>query len=166
MGASTAFYDTPQVLTPEELVVAERLFWRNTSSPSYPPPPSFIKTISLRCVAQFVLSTSNRAHYQLEEDLPFTDDEPKVRDWDYAPTAIDWPKFRSALNHVKEHGTPPSNYDSFDHLNKQVEVGVDETIKEGWKRKFAGVNVRWCIVDGFVLYWDKASDIPSKNTTS
>ena len=100
---------------------------------------------------------STKSDTQLEEDLPFTDDEPKVRDWDYAPTAVDWPVFRSTLSHAKAHGTLPSSYDSFDHMNKNVEVGVDEEVKAGWKRKFAELNVKWCIVDGFVLYWDKVS---------
>ena len=42
-------------------------------------------------------------------------------------------------------------------MNKQVDVGVDEKVKEAWREKFKGVDVRWCIVDGFILYWDKVS---------
>jgi hypothetical protein len=42
-------------------------------------------------------------------------------------------------------------------MNKQVEVGVDEKVKATWREKFSRVDVKWCIVDGFVLYWDKVS---------
>jgi nicotinamide/nicotinate riboside kinase len=41
-------------------------------------------------------------------------------------------------------------------LNKQVEVAVDPEVQAQYKRRFENVeNVLWCIVDGFVLYWDQ-----------
>lgn len=82
-----------------------------------------------------------------------------VKDWDAPPTCVEWPRMRAALAHVREHGGLPDGYASFDHLNKQVEVGVDGD-EAAWKERLArlggtgGEEVLWVLVDGFVLYWD------------
>jgi len=58
----------------------------------------------------------------------------------------------------------PPLHQSHDHLNKQIEVEVDNKVEETWRLAFQkltadnaeeGVDLVWFIVDGFVLYWDK-----------
>lgn len=87
---------------------------------------------------------------------------------------------RDALAHVREHGRLPSEFASFDHLNKQTEIGVDEGAAKMWSERLKAAAkrvggqggeekvgssvgkaegeeaIQWVLVDGFVLYWDKA----------
>jgi nicotinamide/nicotinate riboside kinase len=70
------------------------------------------------------------------------------------------------MTYVRCNGTLPPTYLSHDHLNKQVEVAVDEAVIRQWREAFSalakeerdkGVELVWIIVDGFVLYWDPVS---------
>ncbi|KAI0033444.1 P-loop containing nucleoside triphosphate hydrolase protein [Vararia minispora EC-137] len=89
-----------------------------------------------------------------------------VEDWDSAPTALDWPRLRAYLRTVKTSARIPHDHSSHDHLNVQVPVPVESAIKERWRTRFQevqkdterahGVRVVWALVDGFLLYWDKA----------
>ncbi|WWD03798.1 hypothetical protein V865_001854 [Kwoniella europaea PYCC6329] len=85
-------------------------------------------------------------------------------DWDDPETCLMWPEFRSILSQVRKTGQHGAHA-SHDHLNKQVEVGIKEDIFAKWKERLRryideqeskGVELVWYIVDGFVLYWDKA----------
>ncbi|CUA66811.1 Nicotinamide riboside kinase [Rhizoctonia solani] len=87
-----------------------------------------------------------------------------VQDWDDPPGAIDWPRLRTSLEHVKEHGVLPDSHSSHDHLNEQPEVPIPRGMLERWKLQFQGVESRWAsqgvdiiwaLLDGFLLYWDK-----------
>ncbi|KAF9512139.1 hypothetical protein BS47DRAFT_1330451 [Hydnum rufescens UP504] len=85
-----------------------------------------------------------------------------VQDWDDAPGAIDWPRMRSALAHVKATGQLPPGHSSHDHLNEQVEIPAADDTLSTWRTRFseldnsaAGEEIQWVIVDGFLLYWDK-----------
>ncbi|CAE6357774.1 unnamed protein product [Rhizoctonia solani] len=87
-----------------------------------------------------------------------------VQDWDDAPGAIDWPRLRASLKHVKDHGVLPDSHYSHDHLNEQREVPVSRDILEQLKTQFRevesqwkakGFEVTWALLDAFLLYWDK-----------
>jgi len=85
-----------------------------------------------------------------------------VQDWDDASGAIDWPRMRSALGHVRKTGQLPPNHYSHDHLNEQVEIPVAEDSIPTWRSRIselsdstASEEIQWVIVDGFLLYWDK-----------
>ena len=89
-----------------------------------------------------------------------------MQDWDDAPGAIDWPRFRSFLSGVKETGVIPESHKSHDHLNEQKEVPLDPETREYWRSTFTTIvdesrkrneDVVWALVDGFLLYWDKVS---------
>lgn len=97
-----------------------------------------------------------------QEDIPFHPVH-KVQDWDDPPTAIDWPRMRSVLRHVRDHGRFEDGYKSYQHLNDAVEVGVDEDATIRWRREFSNVQKRaaqkgerltYVLVDGFMLYFD------------
>ncbi|KAF9219557.1 P-loop containing nucleoside triphosphate hydrolase protein [Gyrodon lividus] len=88
----------------------------------------------------------------------------KVQDWDAPQGAIDWPRLRTFLNNVKQNGAIPPDHRSHDHLNKQVDISIDEgtsqELKAGFQRLEAeqekkGIRIIWGLVDGFLLYWDK-----------
>lgn len=91
-------------------------------------------------------------------------------DWDFPPTAIDWPKFRKALAYSKAYGKPSPDVKSHDHLNVQEKVQVDADLLQHWKVQFGGLKessekqgnarVVYAIVDGFLLYWDAVSPLP------
>lgn len=90
-------------------------------------------------------------------------------DWDDPPGAIDWPRMRSALDHVKKTGKLPDSHYSHDHLNAQVEVPLPPGMIEFWQERFteatrkyqseegaaSGGEIHWGILDGFLLYYDK-----------
>ncbi|KEP53641.1 P-loop nucleoside triphosphate hydrolase [Rhizoctonia solani 123E] len=87
-----------------------------------------------------------------------------VQDWDDAPGAIDWPRLRASLKHVKDHGILPGSHSSHDHLNEQREVPIPRGMLERWKLQLhevesqwssKGVDIIWALLDGFLLYWDK-----------
>ncbi|KIJ67470.1 hypothetical protein HYDPIDRAFT_84316 [Hydnomerulius pinastri MD-312] len=87
-----------------------------------------------------------------------------VQDWDAPQGAIDWPRFRNFLKTVKQDGEIPPDHKSHDHLNEQKDIPIDEGIKEKLERQFLdlqaaydkkGVYIKWRLVDGFLLYWDK-----------
>jgi len=87
----------------------------------------------------------------------------KVQDCDSAEGCIDWPRLISFLRQIKETGEIPPDHRSYDHLNSQKEVPVEQKILDRWKMEFqaveeqyrrAGIEVTWGLVDGFVLYWD------------
>jgi nicotinamide/nicotinate riboside kinase len=112
-------------------------------------------------------------HCQPIDQVPYSSQYPDLQDWDDPPTCIVWSKFRSTLEHIKITGDAPEGHTSQDHLNKQVEVGVDPTIAQ-WKATFAafsnsqaevGIEIVWYIIDGFVLYWDKVSTVWTELTT-
>ncbi|OCF61435.1 nicotinamide riboside kinase [Kwoniella mangroviensis CBS 10435] len=98
-----------------------------------------------------------------EDKVLYSDRYPDLQDWDDPETCIMWPEFRSILNQVRKTGQHGAHA-SHDHLNKQVEVGIQEDIFTEWKDRLRryideqeskGVELVWYIVDGFVLYWDK-----------
>lgn len=86
-----------------------------------------------------------------------------VQDWDDPPTCVEWPRMRQVLGAIRQSGKVPQEHDSFDHLNAQVEVGVDGGVVHEWGTKLGQVTVTgggeekivWVLVDGFVLYWDR-----------
>ncbi|EJD51187.1 P-loop containing nucleoside triphosphate hydrolase protein [Auricularia subglabra TFB-10046 SS5] len=85
-----------------------------------------------------------------------------VQDWDDPPGAIDWPRFVAFLRDVGRTGAIPPGHRSHDHMNIQQEVAFDGDAIGRWRARFAGVaarrRVRWVLVDGFLLYWDKDAD--------
>ncbi|KDQ15268.1 hypothetical protein BOTBODRAFT_31926 [Botryobasidium botryosum FD-172 SS1] len=89
-----------------------------------------------------------------------------VLDADDAPTAIDWPRFITVLNHVKRTGRLPTDHAIYEDLNPSTEVlPSNDKIKE-WQKAFAkaeadvmsrmGQKVVWVILEGFLLFWDQA----------
>ncbi|KAH7096658.1 P-loop containing nucleoside triphosphate hydrolase protein [Auriculariales sp. MPI-PUGE-AT-0066] len=86
-----------------------------------------------------------------------------IADWDDPEGAIDWPRFAAFLQQVKRTGVIPANHNSHDHMNIQKEVSFDTASIQSWKERFQvlqrerAVRVRWVLVDGFLLYWQKAS---------
>ncbi|KAI0823324.1 P-loop containing nucleoside triphosphate hydrolase protein [Trametes gibbosa] len=85
-----------------------------------------------------------------------------VQDWDRAEGAIDWPRMVKALEEVKRTGKIPPEHISHDHLNEQKDVPIEETVYLKWKDYFEraqkeqrdrGEEVKWVLVDGFLLYW-------------
>ncbi|WRT70095.1 uncharacterized protein IL334_007089 [Kwoniella shivajii] len=98
-----------------------------------------------------------------EETVPYSDRYPDLQDWDDPETCIMWPEFRSILREMRKTGQQASHA-SHDHLNKQVEVKIQQHVFDKWRKlltqyvdeqKKDGVDIAWSIVDGFVLYWDK-----------
>ena len=90
-----------------------------------------------------------------------------VQDWDAPAGAITWPKLINFLRHVKKTGGIPPDHYSHDHLNEQELVKVDDQVTEGLRTVFEdikreqerkhGYKIIWGLVDGFLLYWKKAS---------
>ncbi|KAH9847182.1 P-loop containing nucleoside triphosphate hydrolase protein [Lenzites betulinus] len=85
-----------------------------------------------------------------------------VQDWDRAEGAIDWPRMVKALKEVKRTGEIPPEHISHDHLNEQKDVPITEDVYQKWKVYFArvqeehkkkGEEIKWVLVDGFLLYW-------------
>lgn len=63
---------------------------------------------------------------------------------------------------VKRTGVIPPEHVSHDHLNEQKDIPIDDVIYQKWKVQFEriaqqhhekGEQVKWVIVDGFLLYW-------------
>ncbi|KAL1945990.1 hypothetical protein VTO73DRAFT_1992 [Trametes versicolor] len=88
-----------------------------------------------------------------------------VQDWDRAEGAIDWPRMVKALEEVKRTGEIPPEHISHDHLNEQRDVPIDDAVYQKWKAHFEqvdqehrdkGEEVKWVMVDGFLLYWHPA----------
>ncbi|TBU31738.1 P-loop containing nucleoside triphosphate hydrolase protein [Dichomitus squalens] len=86
-----------------------------------------------------------------------------VQDWDRAEGAIEWPRMIKALEEVRRTGVIPPEHVSHDHLNEQKDVPIDETIFQKWRKRFEeveqehrerGEEVKWVIVDGFLLFWE------------
>ncbi|WVW86310.1 hypothetical protein I302_108352 [Kwoniella bestiolae CBS 10118] len=99
-----------------------------------------------------------------EDKVPYSAQHPDLQDWDDPETCIMWPEFRSILGQVRKSGQHGAHA-SHDHLNKQVEVAIQEGVFAKWKERLRqyieeqrskGVELVWFVVDGFVLYWDKA----------
>ncbi|EJF57622.1 P-loop containing nucleoside triphosphate hydrolase protein [Dichomitus squalens LYAD-421 SS1] len=86
-----------------------------------------------------------------------------VQDWDRAEGAIEWPRIIKALEEVRRTGVIPPEHVSHDHLNAQKDVPIDETTFQKWRKRFEeveqehrerGEEVKWVIVDGFLLFWE------------
>jgi len=86
-----------------------------------------------------------------------------VQDWDDPEGAIDWPRLTNFLKSVKQDGKLP-DHKSHDYLNEQKDIPIDATTSQELKAQFEklaaeqerkGVRVKWGLVDGFLLYWDK-----------
>ena len=89
-----------------------------------------------------------------------------VQDWDAPATAIDWPKFINTLRKIKEKGEIPSDYRSYEDLNQNPAVEMDEGVRDQWKEAFAELQKAkesrnektvWVLVDGFLMYWKQVS---------
>jgi len=102
--------------------------------------------------------------------VPYSSEYPDLQDWDDPPTCILWQEFRDTLRTIKKIGKLPAQHQSHDHLNKQVEVDVDQAVldqaREGFKRieddqRLKGFELVWFLVDGFVLYWDQVRSVLS-----
>lgn len=99
----------------------------------------------------------------------FPRSDSNVLDWDDPPGAIDWPRMRSALAHVKQAGKLPESHYSHDHLNAQTEVPLPLGMTDFWTERFTGVvarkknedqeDIKWAILDGFLLYYDPVRSI-------
>ena len=55
---------------------------------------------------------------------------------------------------------------SHDHLNEQKDIPIEDSIFQQWKTHFErveqehrerGEDIKWVMVDGFLLYWDPVS---------
>ncbi|KAJ9114647.1 hypothetical protein QFC22_005523 [Naganishia vaughanmartiniae] len=97
------------------------------------------------------------------EKIPYHPDIPDVQDWDRADTAVDWPYFRREIECAKKEGRHLPELRSHDHLNKQVEVPINDTIIEQWRTRFEdlaekerkkGIELIFVLIDGFLLYYD------------
>lgn len=91
----------------------------------------------------------------------------KVADWETPQIAIDWPRFRAFLTNLKHNGALPDDHQSFDHFNKYKEVPLSDSVYDTLRGRFQaleeaqrekGIRILWGFVDGFLLYWDKASE--------
>ena len=60
----------------------------------------------------------------------------------------------------------PPEHVSHDHLNEQKDIPIDDSVFQKWKARFErieeesrakGEEVKWVIVDGFLLYWHQVS---------
>ena len=89
-----------------------------------------------------------------------------VQDWDAPATAIDWPRFIGALRQIKENGEIPSDHQSYEDLNQNPAIEMDEGVRDQWKEVFTelqeakgSLNERivWVLVDGFLMYWKPVS---------
>ena len=98
--------------------------------------------------------------------MPFSAKYPDVQDWDDPDTCILWDNFRRVVQHIRQHGTPPEQHSSHDHLNKQQELDVEEEDLMRCRTQLevacsrladSGTQITWVIVDGFVLFWDTVS---------
>ncbi|SPO49221.1 related to NRK1 - Nicotinamide riboside kinase [Moesziomyces antarcticus] len=117
-------------------------------------------------------SGSNRAHGILDAFILHQDDfaPPEatlpvneqfgVTDWDHPPTAIDYERMRSTIEHIKTTGSFPPGFSSHDHLNAQPDCPISEQVSTTWRDKFGSLStnhgVRIMLVDGFLLYYDAA----------
>jgi len=87
--------------------------------------------------------------------------EYNVQDWDDAPGAIDWPRLRSSLAHIKATGKLPDSHTTHDHWNKQTPVPIREETIPVWLKQFEDIakdkdeDIQYVILEGFLLYWDK-----------
>ncbi|KAI9510063.1 P-loop containing nucleoside triphosphate hydrolase protein [Russula earlei] len=87
------------------------------------------------------------------------------RDWDSAPTAIDWPRLRAFLRAVKRTARIPDDHSSHDHLNAQKPVSLRESVAARCQAEImsvqkevedaTGARTVVGLVDGFLLYWDQ-----------
>ncbi|KAK8247573.1 P-loop containing nucleoside triphosphate hydrolase protein [Phyllosticta capitalensis] len=88
-----------------------------------------------------------------------------VQDWDCLD-AIDIPALRSALEHIKTHGTPPPDFVSKEDQNAVGECGIDGAVVERCRERlqeFFEANKdrtqRVAIVDGFLLFSPEMKDL-------
>ncbi|KAI3486736.1 hypothetical protein L1887_49686 [Cichorium endivia] len=83
-----------------------------------------------------------------------------VTDWDHPPTAIDYERMRTTIEHIKATGSFPPEFSSHDHLNAQPDCPISEQVLTTWRDKFGSLStnhgVRIMLVDGFLLYYDAA----------
>lgn len=61
----------------------------------------------------------------------------------------------------------PPEHVSHDHLNEQKDIPIEDAIFQKWKTHFErveqehqerGQDIKWVMVDGFLLYWDPVSE--------
>jgi len=83
-----------------------------------------------------------------------------VQDWDAPEGAVEWPRMRSVISHIKSNqGSFPTGHTSHDHMNVQIPVHIGAELAMRWKKKFSPVEgedeVCYVIADGFLLYWDE-----------
>ena len=87
------------------------------------------------------------------------------RDWDSAPTAIEWPRLRAFLRTFKRIARIPDDHSSHDHLNGQKPTPLSDSVAARCQAEIAavqkevedacGARVVWGLLDGFLLYWDQ-----------
>lgn len=86
---------------------------------------------------------------------------------------MDWPYFRRELEFAKKEGAHLPELRSHDHLNKQVEVPIDDAVLTEWRKKFEeleekerakGIELVFVLIDGFLLYYDPVSRYVSCET--
>jgi len=89
-------------------------------------------------------------------------------DWDDPEGAIDWPRMRAAIDHVRKTGKLPEEHKSHHDINSNAEFLLPAAMTEFWKERFTEAMQRhsaelgnenevinWAIMDGFLLYYDK-----------
>ncbi|KAG6370982.1 hypothetical protein JVT61DRAFT_10697 [Boletus reticuloceps] len=112
-----------------------------------------------------ILPNSIIIHQDPEELIPIHPVH-NVADWDAPQGAIDWPRLRAFLKHVKDNGVIPPDHRSHDHMNEQKVVPITEAAEQELRTRFEefeneqrkkGIRVMWGLVDGFLLYWDKVT---------
>jgi len=101
------------------------------------------------------------------EHIPFREDL-GIQDWDDPEGAIDWPRMRAAVDHVKKTGKLPEEHKSHHDINSNTEFPLPAAMTEFWKERFTEAMqkhsaelgneneiINWAIMDGFLLYYDK-----------
>ncbi|GME50015.1 hypothetical protein GTA08_BOTSDO07756 [Neofusicoccum parvum] len=92
-----------------------------------------------------------------------------VQDWDCLG-AIDVPSLRSALAHIRAHGSPPPDFVSKEDQNAVGDCGIADAAVEACRARVAGlfaapgVAERWggrriAIIDGFLLFSKEMAEL-------
>lgn len=83
-----------------------------------------------------------------------------LQDWD-SLSSLDLPALRSALHHLRAHGTPPPELESKEDRNAVGQSNADTDVLADLKRRAAPLERPVVIVDGFLLFAEEMPDIRS-----
>ncbi|KAJ7721140.1 hypothetical protein B0H16DRAFT_1677906 [Mycena metata] len=112
---------------------------------------------------QRMLPNSIVIHQDPQELLPIHPVH-NIRDWDTAPSAIDWPRLVEFLVKVKVTGEIPVHHRSYDHLNEQRDLPIQSEVRDQWVGTFKSLLAERAtagdeeivrgLVEGFLPYWN------------